>query len=142
MVHNIPERQKHEKACKDWFGWCFPLVMAPKSTERAQYFLNQQRWLLFLSFARNRDCVTVKKLRSDHHKGRDPQCMPATSYLQQQANVCALAGLKIESSPVEKPPLASNDSVSAPPAGAVSGATHCADTSDMLKLREYMRELV
>ncbi|KAJ0247935.1 hypothetical protein HA466_0163200 [Hirschfeldia incana] len=124
--------------------------MAPKSAEMA-HFLNLQRWRLFLSISRtfkpsggrcrDRDCVTVKKQRSDH-KDRDPQGMPATTYLQQQANnVCALAGVKIESSTVEKAPLASNDSVSAS-AGAVSGAPLCADASDMLKLREYMRKLV
>ncbi|KAG2256983.1 hypothetical protein Bca52824_076277 [Brassica carinata] len=104
--------------------------MAPKSTERALNFRKQQRRLLFLSIAR-----TCKNLRSDH-KDRDPQRMPANTYLEQQANVHALAGLKIENSTVEKAP---SQSISA---GAVSGAPHCADTSDMLKLREYMRKLV
>lgn len=88
--------------------------MAPKSTERALNFRKQQRRLLFLSIAR-----TCKNLRSDH-KDRDPQRMPANTYLEQQANVHALSGLKIENSTVEKAPLASNDSVS---------------TSDMLKLK-------
>ncbi|XP_048593492.1 histone acetyltransferase HAC1-like [Brassica napus] len=46
--------------------------------------------------------------------------MPANTYLEQQANVHALSGLKIENTTVEKAPLASNDSVS---------------TSDMLKLK-------
>lgn len=105
-------------------------MMAPKSTERALNFRKQQRRLLFLSIAR-----TCKNLRSDH-KDRDPQRMPANTYLEQQANVHALAGLKIENSTVEKAP---SQSISA---GAVSGAPHCADTSDMLKLREYMRKLV
>nr|VDD07445.1 unnamed protein product [Brassica rapa] len=90
------------------------VVMAPKSTERALNFRKQQRRLLFLSIAR-----TCKNLRSDH-KDRDPQRMPANTYLEQQANVHALSGLKIENSTVEKAPLASNDSVS---------------TSDMLKLK-------
>ncbi|KAF3496938.1 hypothetical protein DY000_02054963, partial [Brassica cretica] len=76
-----------------------------------------------------------KNLRSDH-KDRDPQRMPANTYLEQQANVHALVGLKIENSTVEKAPSVSIS------AGAVSGAPRCADTSDMLKLREYMRRLV
>ncbi|KAH0864029.1 hypothetical protein HID58_081240 [Brassica napus] len=83
------------------FGLVVVVVMAPKSTERALNSRKQQRRLLFLSIAR-----TCKNLRSDH-KDRDPQRMPANTYLEQQANVHALAGLKIENSTVEKAPSVS-----------------------------------
>ncbi|CAF2114996.1 unnamed protein product [Brassica napus] len=88
-------------------------------------------------------CRPTKSLISHYTTCQDlrcPVCVRVRTYRQQQANERALAGLKIESSKVDRARV-SNDSVRAS-AGAGSGAHHCADTSDNLKLREDMRTLV
>ena len=88
-------------------------------------------------------CRPTKSLISHYVKCKDLWCLvcvPVRTYRKQQANERALAGLKIKSSKVDKARV-SNDSVRAS-AGAGSGAPHCADTSDNLKLREDMRTLV
>ncbi|KAJ4890073.1 Histone acetyltransferase HAC12 [Raphanus sativus] len=58
-------------------------------------------------------CRPTKSLISHYIACKDllcPVCVPVKTYRQRQANVRALAGLKIESSTVDKA-LASNDSV-------------------------------
>ncbi|KAL0757402.1 hypothetical protein Bca101_095070 [Brassica carinata] len=88
-------------------------------------------------------CHRTKSLISHYTNCKDlrcPVCVPVRTYRKQQANERAMAGLKVKSSKVDKARV-SNDSVRAS-AGAGSGAPHCADTSDNLKLREDMRTLV
>ncbi|CAA7056718.1 unnamed protein product [Microthlaspi erraticum] len=146
----------------------FPVVMVSKSTEMAQAFKNQQRWLLFLLHARtcckqpgevcsDRNCVTVQRLWSHMNSCVETQCVyplchPTKALITHYKNckdlrcpVCVPVKTYLEQQANMRAQACLETESSQVNKALVSNdsvSPHCPDSLDLEKLRESMQTLV